>query len=70
MAVYPAARASSQAHRCRWIEREEKAMKDLRRVDLRQAGEWLSGEVEIRIGKRWLIGAGVLVAVLVLLALD
>ena len=44
-------------------------MKDVKKVDLKQADEMLSGEVDIRVPKKWLAyGAGALV-VLVLIAL-
>lgn len=43
---------------------------DVKKMDLRKAREWLSGEVEIRLPKAWLaIGAAVM-AVLLILALD
>ncbi len=43
---------------------------DVKKLDLRRARDWLSGEVEIRLPKAWLvIGAAVLV-VLLILALD
>jgi len=45
-------------------------VKEVKKMDLRKAREWLSGEVEIRLPKAWLaIGAAVIVA-LVILALD
>ena len=43
---------------------------DVKKMDLRKAREWLSGEVEIRLPKAWLaIGAAVF-AVLLIVALD
>lgn len=45
-------------------------VKSLKKMDLRKARKWLSGEVEIRLPKTWLaIGAAVF-AVLLILALD
>jgi hypothetical protein len=45
-------------------------MNDVRKIDLRKAGAWLSDTVDIRVPRGWLvIGAAVVVALL-LLALD
>lgn len=39
---------------------------DEKKMDLRKAREWLSGEVEIRMPKAWLlIGAGMIVVLLI-----
>lgn len=45
-------------------------MHDVEKFNLRQAGEWLAGEIEIRIPKKWLAFGAVAFAALVLLALD
>jgi preprotein translocase subunit Sec61beta len=45
-------------------------MNEVQKVNVRRASEWLAGEVEIRIQKKWLVVAAVAVAILVLLALD
>ncbi|GFE67316.1 hypothetical protein [Litoreibacter roseus] len=45
-------------------------MNDSNKVDLREAGAWLSGEIEIRVPKAWLAIAGVAIAVLLIVALD
>ena len=43
---------------------------DVRKMDLRKAREWLSGEVEIRLPKAWLATGAAAIAVLLILALD
>jgi hypothetical protein len=43
---------------------------EIRKMDLRKAREWLSGEVEIRLPKAWLAFGAVAIAVLLLVALD
>lgn len=43
---------------------------DVKKMDLRSAREWLSGEVEIRMPKAWLAIGAVVIAVLVIVALD
>lgn len=45
-------------------------MNDSDKLDLRKAGKWLSGEVEIRVPKAWLAIAGVAIVVLLIIALD
>ncbi len=45
-------------------------MNGAQKFNLRQAGAWLSGEVEIRVPKKWLAFGAVAVAVLLLVALD
>lgn len=45
-------------------------MNGAQKFDLRQAGAWLSGEVEIRVPKKWLAFGAVAVAVLLVVALD
>lgn len=37
---------------------------------IRQAADWLAGEVEFRLQKKWLVLAGAAVFLLVLFALD
>ena len=44
-------------------------MKDVKKVDLKHAAELLSGEIEIRVPKKWLAYAAAALAGLVLLAL-
>ena len=43
---------------------------EVRKMDLRKAREWLSGEVEIRLPKTWLVIGAAMIAVLLILALD
>jgi hypothetical protein len=45
-------------------------MNEVQRFNIRQAGEWLAGEVEIRVPKKWLAVAAVALGILLLLALD
>ena len=57
----------------KWVEtrkHKERIMNEVQRFNLRQAGEWLSGEVEIRVPKKWLAVAAVALGVLLLVALD
>jgi hypothetical protein len=43
---------------------------DVKRMDLRKAREWLSGEVEIRLPKAWLAIGAAVIAMLLIVALD
>jgi hypothetical protein len=43
---------------------------EVKKMDLRKAREWLSGEVEIRLPKAWLAIGAVAIAVLLIVALD
>ena len=43
---------------------------EVKKMDLRKAREWLSGEVEIRLPKAWLAIGAALVVVLLILALN
>ncbi|MCU0906205.1 MAG: hypothetical protein MUF73_01895 [Rhodobacteraceae bacterium] len=43
---------------------------DVKKMDLRQARGWLSGEVEVRMPKAWLAIGAAVIAVLLVLALD
>ncbi len=45
-------------------------MNEVQKFNLRQAGAWLSGEVEIRVPKKWLAFGAVAIAVLLVFALD
>ena len=45
-------------------------MSEVQKFNMRQAGAWLSGEVEIRVPKKWLALGAIAFAVLLLLALD
>lgn len=45
-------------------------MNEVQKLNLRQAGEWLSGEIEIRVAKKWLAIGGVALAALVIIAFD
>lgn len=45
-------------------------MNDANKIDLRRAGTWLSGDVEIKVPKAWLAIAGVAIAVLLIVAFD
>ena len=45
-------------------------MNEVEKFNLRQAGQWLAGEVEFRVSKSWLAVAAAAVAILVLIALD
>jgi hypothetical protein len=43
---------------------------DVKKMDLRKAREWLSGEVEIRLPKAWFVIGAAVIAVLLIVALD
>jgi hypothetical protein len=43
---------------------------EVKKMDLRNAREWLSGEVEIRLPKAWLAIGTAVIAVLLIVALD
>ena len=43
---------------------------EVKKMDLRKAREWLSGEVEIRLPKAWLAIGVAVIAVLLIVALD
>jgi hypothetical protein len=43
---------------------------EVKKMDLRKARKWLSGEVEIRLPKAWLAVGAAVIAVLLILALD
>jgi hypothetical protein len=43
---------------------------DVKKMDLRKAREWLSGEVEIRLPKAWLVIGAAMIVVLLIVALD
>jgi hypothetical protein len=45
-------------------------MNDVQKFNLKQARNWLSGEVEIRMPKAWLVGGGLALLVLLIIALD
>jgi hypothetical protein len=45
-------------------------MNDVQKFNLSQARKWLSGEVEIRMPKAWLVGGGLVLLVLLIIALD
>ncbi len=45
-------------------------MSEVQKFNLRQAGAWLSGEVEIRVPKKWLAFGAVAFAILLVIALD
>ena len=45
-------------------------MHDVEKLNFRQAGEWLAGEIEIRVSRKWLVIGAVAFAALLLLALD
>ena len=45
-------------------------MNDVQKFNLRQAGEWLAGEIEVRVPKKWLAVGGIALAILMLVALD
>lgn len=45
-------------------------MNEVRKSSLQQARDWLSGEVEIRVGKAGLVLGAVALVVLLLVALD
>lgn len=44
--------------------------KPVEKLNLRQIGEWLSGEVEVRVPKAWLAIAALAAVMLVGIALD
>ena len=43
---------------------------DVKKMDLRKARQWLAGEVEVRLPKAWLLIGVVVIAVLLIVALD
>jgi hypothetical protein len=43
---------------------------EVKKLDLRKARAWLSGEVEIRLPKAWLAIGAAVIAVLLIVALD
>lgn len=43
---------------------------EVKKMDLRKARDWLSGEVEIRLPKAWLAIGAAVIAVLLIVALD
>lgn len=45
-------------------------MSEVQKFNMRQAGAWLSSEVEIRVPKKWLALGAIAFVVLLLLALD
>lgn len=45
-------------------------MNNVQKFDIKQAKTWLSGEVEIRMPKLWLVLGGVALVVLLIVALD
>jgi hypothetical protein len=45
-------------------------MNEVEKLNVRKAGEWLAGEIEIRVPKLWLAVGGIALAVLLLAALD
>jgi hypothetical protein len=45
-------------------------MNEVEKPDLRRASEWLNGEVEIRVTKKWLAIGIVILLALVVFALD
>lgn len=45
-------------------------MNEVEKLNLRKAGEWLAGEIEIRVPKTWLAAAAVVFGALLLVALD
>lgn len=45
-------------------------MKDLKQINLRNTNEWLSGDIDIRVPKKWLVIATAVFVILVLLALN
>jgi hypothetical protein len=45
-------------------------MNEVEKINVRKAGEWLAGEIEIRVPKMWLAIGGVALAARLLVALD
>lgn len=45
-------------------------MKDVRKLNLKQTGDWLAEEVEICVTKKWLAIGGIVFFVLLVLAFD
>jgi hypothetical protein len=43
---------------------------DVKKLDTRNAREWLAGEVEIRLPKTWFVIGVAVIAVLLIVALD
>jgi|GEM_PF-1864119 hypothetical protein len=45
-------------------------MKDVRKLNLKQTGDWLAEEIEICVTKKWLVISGVVFLALLILAFD
>lgn len=45
-------------------------MNEVPKFNLREAGDWLAGEIEVRVPKKWLAIGGAALAILILVALD
>jgi hypothetical protein len=43
---------------------------DVKKMDLRKAREWLSGEIDVRLPKAWLVIGAAVIVVLLIVALD
>ncbi len=45
-------------------------MNEPNRTDLQRAGDWLSGEIEVRVSRKLIVAAGLVLLVLVGVAID
>lgn len=45
-------------------------MSDVKKINLRKAREWMSGDIELRLPRAWLALGGAAFVLLVILALD
>lgn len=43
---------------------------DVKKMDLRKTREWLSGEIDVRLPKAWLVIGAAVIVVLLIVALD
>lgn len=49
---------------------EQSPTREIRKIDVKRASDWLVGDVELRVPKKWLAAGAVALAVLVLVAFD
>lgn len=45
-------------------------MNEVQKFNLRQAGDWLAGEIEVRVPKKWLAIGSMALVMLMLFAID
>src|SRR6056297_1379428 len=57
-------------HKQSVCQQKEHSMKDVRKLNLKQTGDWLAEEIEICVTKKWLVISGVVFLALLILAFD